>query len=177
MRNQGKTPSTTIHAPVDADEMYAVIGLWIRLGITGFCGESIRNIFSLRPDSSLDAHLVFSRERYELLISAFRFDIKSARQKDNKGKYLDKFVHLRRIWDLFFRNCRDAVADLGRYITIDESLIGYRGRCGIRVYNPSKPAKYGILVYNAVDAISKYVYNAIPYVREPNLGNFGQNVS
>lgn len=166
----------TIYEPIGVDEMYAMIGLWVRLGITGFCQEELENLFSMREDSSLDAHLAFSRNRYRNIISSLNFDVKKDRATNPDGTYCDKFVHLRKVWDLFFRNCRVAIAEMGQFLTIDESLVGFRGGCGIKVYNPSKPDKYGMLVHNCVDAITKYVYNAVVYTREPNPGNFSTNV-
>lgn len=64
----------------------------------------------------------------------------------------------------FFQNCTRINDDVGHFVTVDETLVGYRGRCGIRVYMPSKPAKYGIRVYNSVDAETMYMFNAIPIV-------------
>lgn len=166
----------TIYEPMGVDEMYAMVGLWVRLGITGFGNERLDNLFSIREDSSLDAHMAFSRDRYRNIISSLSFDVKGDRAKNPDGTYRDKFVHLRRVWDIFFRNCKGAIAEMGRFLTVDESLVGFRGRCGIKVYNPSKPAKYGILVYNCVDATTKYMYNATVYTRERNMGNFSTNV-
>lgn len=34
----------------------------------------------------------------------------------------------------------------GRHVTIDEMLVPFRGRCALRIYITSKPAKYGLKV-------------------------------
>ena len=52
----------------------------------------------------------------------------------------------------------------GRYVTVDEQLVGFRGRCPFRMYLPNKPNKYGIKIVMAADVDSKYVIDAIPYL-------------
>ena len=44
-------------------------------------------------------------------------------------------------------------------ITIDEMMIPFRGRCNFKMYLPSKPCKYGIKIFAAVEKNSKYFYN------------------
>ncbi|KAJ8913341.1 hypothetical protein NQ315_013312 [Exocentrus adspersus] len=39
---------------------------------------------------------------------------------------------------------------------IDEMLQGFRGKCGFRVYRPSKPRKYGRKIYALIDAKMYY---------------------
>jgi hypothetical protein len=36
--------------------------------------------------------------------------------------------------------------------TIDEQMVGFRGRCGFYMHMPKKPAKYGIKIYALMDA-------------------------
>ena len=51
----------------------------------------------------------------------------------------------------------------GPYVTIDESLLAFRGRCSFKVCMPSKPGKYGIKVWSMVDASNAYLLNAQIY--------------
>ncbi len=51
----------------------------------------------------------------------------------------------------------------GPFLTVDERLAPYRGRCRFIQYMPSKPAKYGIKLWMCCDAETKYVYNASVY--------------
>ena len=51
----------------------------------------------------------------------------------------------------------------GPYVTIDESLLAFRGRCLFKVYMPYKPGKYGIKVWYMVDASNAYLLNAQIY--------------
>jgi hypothetical protein len=49
------------------------------------------------------------------------------------------------------------------HCTIDEQLLGYRGKCPFRVFIKSKPDKYGIKIVMLNDAKTFYMLNAIPY--------------
>jgi hypothetical protein len=64
------------------------------------------------------------------------------------------------------------------FLTIDEQLLGYRGRCGFRQYIPSKPDRYGIKLWLCTDSETFYTCNAAPYLgkqagecRQQNVGS------
>ena len=44
-------------------------------------------------------------------------------------------------------------------MTIDEMLVGFRGKCSFRQYIPSKPAKYGMKIHALPDAKTSYLWN------------------
>ncbi|XP_030750072.1 piggyBac transposable element-derived protein 4-like [Sitophilus oryzae] len=101
-----------------------------------------------------------SQRRFEFLISCLRFDNKRNRIERTK---LDKFAHIRAVFDKFIDNCKAAYSP-SEYLTIDEKLESFRGRCSFRQYMPNKRAKYGIKIHALVDARSYYVVNMEPYV-------------
>lgn len=78
-------------------EIRALIGLWLRLGISGFHHSNVDEIFSSKKTCSLDAHLCFSKDRYKLLMRALRFDDKHKRTKNADGSWTDKLVHIREV--------------------------------------------------------------------------------
>ena len=47
----------------------------------------------------------------------------------------------------------------------------YHGRTGFRQYNPSKPAKYGLLCHSLCDATVPYTYFSVPYAVKPEVLN------
>lgn len=49
------------------------------------------------------------------------------------------------------------------YLTVDEMLVPFRGRCLFRVYMKSKPARYGIKIMCMCDARTHYLYSAFIY--------------
>ena len=58
------------------------------------------------------------------------------------------------------------------YLAIDETY-PYCGRIGIKQYNPSKPAKYGLLYRRLCDSAIPYTYFTLAYAGKPN--NVGSN--
>ena len=53
------------------------------------------------------------------------------------------------------------------FVSVDKTLYPYRGKIGIKQYNPSKPAKYGLLYRNLCDAEVPYIYFTLPYNGKP----------
>ena len=87
----------------------------------------------------------------------------------------DKFEPIRTIFNAFNENCLKYYTP-GPYITVDERLIRFRGRCPFRVYLKNKPGRYGIKLWVAADVNTSYLLNVHPYtgkidgVRETNQG-------
>ena len=52
----------------------------------------------------------------------------------------------------------------GAFLTVDEQLIPFRGRCSFIQYIPSKPAKYGLKVFWICDAETYYPLKCIIYI-------------
>lgn len=76
-----------------------------------------------------------------------------------------------------FQNCFTP----GEYLTVDEQLVAFRGRCGFRQYIPSKPARYGIKIFALVDCRMMYTVNLEVYCgKQPNgpfeVSNAGKDV-
>lgn len=75
----------------------------------------------------------------------------------------DKFAAFRGIWNKFNANCSRYFAPT-QYVTIDETMLGFRGRCAFKMYLPSKPDKYGLKIISLCDARTFYFCCGIPYV-------------
>jgi len=101
---------------------------------------------------SIDA--IMSLHRFLFLSKCLRFDDKVTRDKSNK------FAPT--IWNLFITNCGRCYTP-HRDCTVDEQLLGFRGRCLFRVYMKSKPDKYGLKILSLNDASTSYVVNKYLY--------------
>lgn len=101
-----------------------------------------------------------SEVRFCFLLNCLRFDSKETR---DERKEKDKFAPIREFWDEFIKSCMDSYKP-GSYVTIDEQLLAFRGRCPFRMYIPNKPAKYGIKIVMMCDVGTNYMVNAIPYL-------------
>jgi len=54
---------------------------------------------------------------------------------------------------------------------IDETMLGFRGRLGIRQYVPSKPVKYGIKIYALASSMNGYIKRWIVYTGKKYNGH------
>ena len=48
--------------------------------------------------------------------------------------------------------------NLGKYISIDESIIPFKGKSKYKIYMKRKPHKWGLKYYSLCDSLSKYTY-------------------
>ena len=60
----------------------------------------------------------------------------------------------------------------GFELTVDEQLVPFRGRCPFKIYNKSKPDKFGMVIYWIVDSNTNYPLRAIPYLGKYYLGRY-----
>ena len=149
---------------VDSVDIRAFIGLLYlraRLKLNLFDRESIwhhetANDF-FESTMSLNLFVFISR-----LIT---FDERDTR--DDHWKY-DKFACMQDFFEEF--NANNAKSRYPTpYLAVDETLYPYRGRIGFKQYNPSKPAKYGLLYRSLCDASVPYTYFTLPYVGKPEV--------
>ncbi|GFT80462.1 piggyBac transposable element-derived protein 4 [Nephila pilipes] len=68
-----------------------------------------------------------SEMRFCILLNCLRFDSKETR------KEIDKFTPIGEFRDELIRKCTDSYKS-GSYVTVDEQLLAYRGRCPFRMY-------------------------------------------
>lgn len=97
-----------------------------------------------------------------------RFDDKNTRAERKKT---DNMAAVREMFTEFVQNCETAYVP-NEYLTIDEMLLAFRGKCSFRVYIPSKPAKYGIKIIAIVDAKTYYILKLEVYTGKQPSGPF-----
>ncbi len=92
-----------------------------------------------------------SRDRFAQLHRWITFDDSASRdQRRNETNPPDKLVAFRDIADMFAVRFR-TLYNPNYHVTVDEQLVGFRGRTGMRVYMPDKPDKYVkniVFIYN-----------------------------
>ncbi len=52
---------------------------------------------------------------------------------------------------------------LGREVSVDESMIGFKGRLGFVQYMPKKPTKWGLKAFVVSDSTTGYAFNWVLY--------------
>ncbi|CAG4983755.1 unnamed protein product [Parnassius apollo] len=100
-----------------------------------------------------------SEKRFEFLTNCLRFDDRSTRAERRQHS---KLAPIKELFDHIVETSKSLYSP-SDCTTIDEQLLGFRGRCPFRMYIPSKPDKYGIKLLMFCDAKSYYMINSITY--------------
>ena len=102
---------------------------------------------------------LLSRDRFMVLTKCFHLANHDTYVRDRDLPGYDKMGQVRGICDQVretFRNCWN----LGKFLTIDEMMIRYKGTyCPARQYMPKKPQKWGIKASCLADSKDRYVYD------------------
>lgn len=150
---------TATYAHTEPKEIRALLGILVISGEKNDGHIPTEEMWSLDVGCSL-YRVAMSEARFKFLIRCLRFDDAETREARKKD---DKFAPVREVWDIFIRNCgRLYVPHVN--LTVDEQLLGFRGRCPFRMYIPNKPAKYGIKLVLINDSKTKYLLGGIPYL-------------
>lgn len=64
---------------------------------------------------------------------------------------LDRFAPLRELFDSFVRHCKYNYCS-SEFVTVDEMLPGFRGKCKFCQYIPSKSSKYDFKIFALCDS-------------------------
>ena len=70
----------------------------------------------------------------------------------------DPIFKLRPFLTSFVNNCQNSF-QLGKELSIDESMISFKGRLIFKQYAPKKPTKWGMKAFVLADSQTGYVYN------------------
>ena len=140
------------------EEIYKLFGIMYARGLLAK-GQPVEQIWS-RAWGINYFPSTMSRDRYKELLKFIRFDIRSSRAERLQT---DKFALISIIWNRFIDNSK-ACYRPNSDITVDEQLFPTKARCPFTQYIASKPDKFGIKFWLAVDATSKYLVNGFPYI-------------
>ena len=129
-------------------ELIAFLGLLFLSGVNRAGHVSFLELWATDGSGIEIFRACMSYNRFLFLLLAIRFDDKMTR---NQRKETDKLAAIRYILDEFVQICKNAYC-LSEFLTIDEMLVPFRGRCSYIQYIPSKPAKYGEKIFTLCDA-------------------------
>jgi hypothetical protein len=145
-------------------ELKAFIGLLLLGGLLGKSKTDLKCLWRRSPLESPIFKATMSRSSFQKIIACLRFDDKTTREERKKT---DKFAAIREVWSYFQDNLQKCYTP-GSNVTIDEQLLGFRGKCPFRQYMSKKPDKYGLKLWLCVDVDTHYVFNGFPYLgRQP----------
>ena len=147
-------------------ELQAYIGLMYLRAANKKNLMSVEDLF-MHESSPDHFQATMAYRRFYFLSHFLSFDNYTTRVDRYKE---DKYACYRQVFELL--NKRYAIMRTpSRHLTIDETLYPYRGQIGIKVYNPRKPARYGLLIISISDAEVPYTYFSLPYAGKPQAPN------
>ncbi len=159
----------------DVCEMKALIGLLYLAGITI---SAKQNALDLWKKDGLGVEmfgLIMGVNRFKFLMQNLRFDDVTGEDRQQR-KDQDKLYCFREFFDDFSQRCRDSYSH-SAFVTIDEMLPNFRGRCSFRVYMPKKPGKFGIKVWAVTDSKTYYTSNVEVFISNQRRGPFHVSTS
>ena len=152
----------------DEAEINAFIGLLYICGLHKSSHVNVEDLWATDGTGIEIFRTTMSANRFNFLMRCLRFDDIRTRQD---RKVLDKLAPIREFFEKFVTNCQKSY-NVGEYITIDEKLEPFRGRCPFRQYMPNKPSKYGIKIFALVDSRLFYTWNMEVYTGQQPKGPF-----
>lgn len=152
-------------------ELYALFGLLYLAGFYRSGRQNLKDLWYTDDTGVIICRNTMALYRFNFLLACLRFDDTETRAERKK---CDKLAPIRLIFDQFVSHCK-AVYSPGEYLTIDERLPAFRGRCSFRQYIPNKPSKYGLKIFTLVDARCFYTVNMEVYVGMQPEGPFRQS--
>lgn len=149
-------------------EMMALLGLLYLLGLKGQQHTNVREVWAIDGTGMLAVRACMGLNRFLFLLRAIRFDDHATRDERQKT---DRLAAVRSLLTSFEANCKKKYS-LSEFVTIDEKLIPFRGRCSFIQYMPAKPAKYGLKIYALNDAETFYTSSFEVYCGKQPTGPF-----
>ncbi|KAI6648157.1 PiggyBac transposable element-derived protein 4 [Oopsacas minuta] len=172
-RNGDKLKS---HKYLDAfipEELNALLGLLILTGVFHANKESIADLFSDDINKSKPIFkATMPRDRLKHMLKFLRFDDASTR---DERKQSDRLAPIRDVFESLNRLFREYYTP-GTWVTVDEHLARYRGKCSFKQYIPSKPDRYGIKIWVIADSKNYYPLILEIYIGKTNLSNKPEDI-
>ncbi|XP_071639586.1 piggyBac transposable element-derived protein 4-like [Temnothorax longispinosus] len=154
-------------------EILALIGTLFFIGTKKGSYTNVLELWATNGTGIQTLRAVMGYKRFLFLLRCLRFDDKSTR---SERKQTDKLAPIRSMLDSFVRNCKNSYT-VSEYVTIDEMLHPFRGRCSFVQYISSKPAKYGLKCFAMCDAKTFYTSNLEVYCKTQPSGSFNESNS
>ena len=105
---------------------------------------------------------VLKRDRFSLIMRFLHLNDSTHYIPKGQPGY-DAIFKLRPFLDPLITNFQAAYS-LGREVSVDEGMIGFKGRLGFLQYMPKKPTKWGMKAFVLADSVTGYTYNWRLYI-------------
>ncbi len=113
------------------------------------------------PFASSTFSSIMKRDRFSLLLKFLHLtDNNHFIHKGQPGH--DPLHKIRPFLDKILDNFRSSF-QLGREVSLDESMIAFKGHLGFVQYMPKKPTKWGLKAFVVSDSVTGYAFNWVLY--------------
>ena len=147
----------------DFKELHAFLGLMYFRAVLKLNLFSRQMIWYHESSHDLSA-ATMSQKQFTFLCRMISLDDNMTRM--NRWKH-DKYAAFREFFKAVNQN-NGKMRNPSYHLAIDKTLHPFRGRIRMKQYNPSKPAKYGLLYRSLCDAVVPYTYITLPYAGKPD---------
>ena len=138
--------------PVTAAEMEGFFGVIINMGLIQL--PTLESYWSSTWTGKIPFFSrAFPRNRFEQIFWMLHVS------RGSPGKKISK---VKDVLDMLLANFQNSFVP-DRNLSVDETMVGFRGRFGSKQYMPSKPTKYGIKVFTLADSTQGYIMKCLVY--------------
>ena len=111
---------------------------------------------------------IMSKHKFKWIQKCIRFDDKRTRgiNRDAPVKELNQLLN----------EAFDKHLETSSNVTVDERIVGFRGKCKFKVFMPSKPDKYGLKLWILVCSETNYIKKFTLYLGKENERQTGLGV-
>lgn len=161
--NEDSSTSTSVRPSFAKDtniqEIKALFGLYYLAGVLNMNHVTTKELFDKSSGVGF-FRATMTQARYEFLTNCLRFDERSTREE---RRQYDRLAPIRELFDHIV-SVSSELYSASDCCTLDEMLLGFRGRCIFKMYIPSKPDKYGIKILMLCDSKTAYMLDAFVYL-------------
>ena len=140
----------------DVAELRRFLSLTIIMGLVSYPTIEDSWVTSW-PFATTTFNSIMMRDRFSLIMRFLHLNDSSKYIPKGQPGY-DALYKLRPFADPLISNFQSAFS-LGREISVDESMIGFKGRLWFIQYMPKKPTKWGMKAFVLADSVTGYTYN------------------
>lgn len=149
--------------PVTISEMYGFLAIILNMGIITV--PDIGSYWSTSWVSQISFfRKLFSRNRFEIIL--WMLHVSSIPTGDTPKRLHKVDILLNALVTNFKKNMHPS-----SNLSVDETMVGFRGRFGAKQYIPNKPNKYGIKAFTIADSKNGYILDTLLYTGADTLDN------
>lgn len=141
---------------VSPGELYLFFATWLLVGIHGL--NKMKDCWSTGDILHVPIFSkIMARDRFFVILKFLHFSPNEQQQKD------DRMFKIRPVFDSLRIKFQQIFTPF-QNLSIDESLLLFKGRLSFHQYSKTKRARFGIKFFKLCDSVTGYVYDLILYL-------------